>query len=55
VAECVADLKKQLAEKEKDIEKNTDILNELIAKTNSAVDAAKRAEEIRTQADFYKL
>ena len=55
VAECVADLKKQLAEKEKDIEKNTGILNELIAKTNSAVDAAKRAEEIRTQADFYKL
>lgn len=55
VAECVADLKKQLAEKEKDIEKNTSILNELIAKTNSAVDAAKRAEEIRTQADFYKL
>lgn len=55
IAECVEDLKRQLAEKELAIEETTNILNDLIAKTNSAVEANKRAEEIKNQNDFYKL
>jgi hypothetical protein len=48
-------MQKQLADKELAIEEYTTVLNELIAKTNSAVEAAKRAEEMRTAADFYRL
>lgn len=55
IAECVEDMQKQLADKTLAIEEYTIILNELIAKTNSAVEAAKRAEEMRTAADFYRL
>ena len=55
IAECVEDLKRQLTEKELAIEETTNILNDLIAKTNSAVEANKRAEEIKNQNDFYKL
>lgn len=55
ITECVEDLKRQLAEKEVEIQKTTDILTDLIAKTNSAVEANKRAEEIKEENNFYRL
>ena len=55
LAICAADLQEKLANDNEAIAETKKILNELIAKTQSAVEAAKRAEEIRAAADFYKL
>lgn len=55
IEDYAADLKLQLSEKEQAIQDTAQVLNDLLAKTNSAVEAAKRAEEMRTAADFYRL
>ena len=62
VEECVANLRtvlaekdKEIAEKDESINKINAVLNDLQAKSDSAVAAAKRAEEMRTAANFYKL
>lgn len=62
IEDCVKQMQLALAEKDKElIQKNELItqaentLKDLLAKSDAAVAAAKRAEEIRTAADFYKL
>ena len=62
IEECVKQMQLTLAEKDKELIQKDEMiaqaastLKDLLAKSDAAVAAAKRAEEIRTAADFYKL
>ena len=62
IEECVKQIQLTLAEKDKELIQKDEMitqaentLKDLLAKSDAAVAAAKRAEEIRTAADFYKL
>lgn len=55
VSELVNQMRNTMVDNEEQINQLLHTLGELQSKTNSAVEAAKRAEEIRTAADFYKL
>ena len=55
IGESAAAYQLMSVENEEQINQLLHTLGELKAKTDSAVEAAKRAEEIRTSADFYKL
>ena len=55
MATCVQDLQSQMQNNQTQINKQADTLQKLINTVNAAVEAAKRAEEMRAAADFYKL
>ena len=55
IGEAAAAYQLMSVENEEQINQLLHTLGELKAKTDSAVEAAKRAEEIRASADFYKL
>lgn len=55
VEDCVRQFLNQQHEMQGETEQLSALLSELRAKSDSAVAAAKRAEEMRTAADFYKL
>lgn len=62
IEDCVKQMQLALAEKDKELIQKDELitqaentLKDLLAKSDAAVAAAKRAEEIRTAADFYKL
>ena len=53
--DCSIDFVEQIENKKLELQKINAQLDELTSKLTSAVEAAKRAEELRTQQDFYKL
>lgn len=55
MAGCSEDLINLIQEKQKELEVLDDKIFKLTREVNAAVEAAKRAEEIKNQANFYKL
>lgn len=55
MAGCSEDLVNLIQEKQKELEVLDDKIFKLTREVNAAVEAAKRAEEIKNQANFYKL
>lgn len=53
--ECAAELSTMMAQKNSEISELTQTLDEMRSKTDSAVAANKRAEEMRQSTEFYKL
>ena len=53
--ECVESFQSQIATKQNELNSVNEQLNELTAKLTAAVEANKRAEELRIQQDFYRL
>lgn len=55
IKECVNSFQNQIKDKLIELEDINSKLADLSAKVNAAVEASKRAEEIKTKQDFYKL
>ena len=53
--ECTQSFQQQIANKQAELKEVDSQLADLTAKLNSAVEAAKRAEELRIKQDFYRL
>ena len=53
--ECTQSFQQQIANKQAELKEVDSKLADLTAKLNSAVEAAKRAEELRIKQDFYRL
>ena len=53
--ECCLQFQKEIEEKQKELEKVEATLQDYINKLNAAVEAYKRAEELKEKENFYKL